>query len=241
MEKSQPALLTGQEDAYAQMHKNTVDAKNQLKDTELVHFFHPERTGHRILFVGNSITLHGKCPEIGWNNDWGMAASTEEKDYVHRLMAAVGTIDPQAAFCICQVSRWECDYKNGTSVHSLFAAARAFDADVIVARFIENCPDKDFDAERFKEELDALLSFLNPSQKAHLMITTGFWRHPGDAAIIAYAKEKNLPCVELGDLGERDEMKALGLFEHGGVAIHPGDLGMEHIARRIFDEMKKVL
>lgn len=44
--------------------------------------------------------------------------------------------------------------------------------------------------------------------------TTGFWNHPGDRMIREYAKENNLPCVELGDLGELDEMKAIGLFTH---------------------------
>jgi len=50
-----------------------------------------------------------------------------------------------------------------------------------------------------------------------------------------FAAENGYPLVELGDLGELDEMKAVGLFEHTGVAAHPGDLGMEKISERIFD------
>ena len=66
-----------------------------------------------------------------------------------------------------------------------------------------------------------------------MIITTGFWKHPGDNDIRVYAKEKGITCVELGDLGEDKQMKAVELFEHRGVANHPGDKGMRAIADRI--------
>ena len=50
-----------------------------------------------------------------------------------------------------------------------------------------------------------------------------------------------MPIVELGDLGEMDEMKAIDLFEHHGVANHPGDKGMAEIADRIFDKLKNLI
>ena len=89
--------------------------------------------------------------------------------------------------------------------------------------------------------MNALLKYFDKSQKAKVVLTTSFWRHPGDAAILEYAKERGLPCVQLGDLGEQDEMKAIGLFVHEGVANHPGDLGMKKIAERIYAELEKLI
>ncbi|MBO7170397.1 MAG: hypothetical protein J6W28_04380 [Clostridia bacterium] len=53
-------------DPYAAMDENTVDAKGQLKKSSCVRFHHVGGKGLRVMFVGNSITLHGIRPEIGW-------------------------------------------------------------------------------------------------------------------------------------------------------------------------------
>ena len=226
---------------YGQLKKNTVNATGQLTDSKSVRFYGAENSGKRIMFVGNSITLHGVLKEIGWNNEWGMAASSAENDYVHILMRRVKEYEPYAAFCICQVAAWESDYKNGKEKYPLYGKARVFDADIIIARFIENCPGKDFDRAVFKKEMCDLLDYLNPSGKAKVIMTTGFWRHPGDSEITSFAKENDLPVITLGDLGEDDKMMAKGLFEHSGVAMHPGDLGMKTIAERIFEVLKSYL
>ncbi|MBE6719024.1 MAG: SGNH/GDSL hydrolase family protein [Ruminococcaceae bacterium] len=223
------------------MEKNTVDSKNQLKDSKIVRFKNLDGKGKRIMFVGNSITLHGILHEIGWHNEWGMAASKEENDYVHILMNKICENRADSQFCICQVSEWEREYKCGETKFEAFENARDFDADVIIMRFIENVPGKDFEPIIFKDAYDKLLGFLNKSKNAKIILTTGFWKHPGDSVIIEYAKENGLPCVTLGDLGEDDSMKALGLFEHSGVANHPGDLGMKNIADRIYSELLKIL
>ena len=193
------------------------------------------------MFVGNSITLHGKKEDIGWHGEWGMAASSKEKDYVHLLMSATREKSPDCSFCICQVAEWERQYKNGKSVYHLFENARDFNADIIVMRFVENCPQKEFDKKIFKTETVNLLNHLNPLDAAKIILTTGFWHHPADDSIAELAKELGLPLVKLGDLGEKDEMKAIGLFEHSGVANHPGDLGMKNIADRIFEVLKNYL
>jgi len=229
------------EDDFSQMKKNNVSSANQLKASEYVTFENPNGKGKRIMFVGNSITRHGVLHEIGWHHNWGMAASAKEKDYVHQTIGMVQKCDKDAAFCLCQLATWERQYKNGSETHHMFEAARDFDADIIVFRFIENCPGESFDTEAFKTSLSKLADFLSPSKKAKIIITTGFWKHPGDKDLRAFAAENNMPCVELGDLGEMNEMKAIGLFTHDGVANHPGDLGMTKIAERIFAVMEQML
>lgn len=52
------------------------------------------------------------------------------------------------------------------------------------------------------------------------------------------AQRNGYSFVPLYDLGMNEKMTAMGLFEHAGVAGHPGDLGMQHIAERI---MQKVI
>ncbi len=220
---------------YEALKKNNVSAANQLKDSAVVRFHNPNGTGLKILFLGNSITLHGPKEEIGWAGEWGMAASTRERDYVHLLMATFSQKDTDTAYCTCQVANWERDYKNGPDHYAVFADARAFGADIIIARFVENCPSAAFDRDTFKTAYEGLIDYVNRTGKAKVIYTSSFWRHPGDGIIEQIAAEHNSPFVSLGDLGQRNDMMAIGKFWHSGVAVHPGDLGMEQIANRIWN------
>ena len=222
---------------YEQMKKNNVDSSNQLAKSKFVRIYNPDGKGMRVMFVGNSMTLHGVKEDIGWMKECGMAASEREKDYVHLLMKEISQKDNDAVYCICQVAQWEINYKNGLSVYDLYADAKAFQADVIIMRFIENCPMDEFDIEIFKKEYNTFADYLSNSGNAKLIFTNGFWKHPGDVAICEVAAERNSPFINLGDLGECDDMKAIGLFWHEGVANHPGDKGMKAIAERIMREL----
>ena len=222
--------------SFDQLDKNTVDARNQLHGAGPVRFLNPAGKGQKVLVIGNSMLLHGINEPLGWHNECGMAASKPENDYVHRLMGLMD--DPR--ICICQVSAWERDYKTGQTQLERFREARDFGAQLIVMRAIENCPKQDFDGAVFQAQLEKLLAFLDPEGAARLVLTTGFWRHPGDEAIREFARKFSATLVELGDLGEQDEMKAIGLFAHKGVANHPGDAGMAAMAERIYDAIKRM-
>lgn len=219
----------------SQIEKNTVSAKDQLNGKGSIAYVGEKKDSMRVLFVGNSITWHAVKEDIGWSGNWGMAASDISKDYVHILVGKIREKNPDASFCIAQVADWETHYFCGEEKLPMYEEAREFNADIIIFRCIENCPYQDMDVAKFKEEYQKLIDYFNPEGKAKIILTTGFWKHTGDAAIRETAIEKNYKLAELGDLGELDEMKAIGLFEHSGVANHPGDKGMEKIAERIFE------
>ena len=166
-----------------------------------------------------------------------MAASAKEKDYVHLIMSAVQEKEPDAAFCICQAATWERAYDNAESVYDMLKPAREFHADVVILRLIENCPLEGFDKTIFREAYLKLIQYLNVNQKAKIILTSSFWKREGDDIIEDVAKENGWDYIYLGDLGERSDMRADGLFKHQGVAHHPGDLGMEMIAKRILEKM----
>lgn len=219
------------------INKNTVKADNQLKDNTWVTF---EGSGDlRVMFVGNSITRHDVKEDIGWFNNFGMAASCKENDYVHLLIKAINE-KTSARYCICQASQWEANHKSPKKVLDIYTSACDFGADIIIMRICENCYG-DLDAEAFEKNYREFVKYLN-TQNGKVIFTTGFWKNDvTDALIEKTAKAMNAPCVYLGDLGDNPEMCAYGKFEHDGVQAHPGDLGMKNIAERILAEIEKII
>lgn len=218
-----------------------VDSRNQLQGSESVRFEDTEKNGLRVLFVGNSVTLHAPCESIGWRGDWGMAASAQEKDYVHLVKDYIRKIVPDASFCICNAADWERKYKNGEDTFPLYTAARAFDANIIIVKLCGNSPKDGFDSTLFKCNFAKLIDFLNQSGTARIIVATEFLKHPAEDTIVSFAKEQDFPLCVLSDVADFDEYKAVGLFEHRGVANHPGDKGMQVIADRIIEKLSQII
>ena len=221
---------------------NTVSAINQLNVNDYISFINKDGIGKRIMFAGNSITRHGVKEDIGWFNDFGMAASSIDKDYVHIIAKRVSEIDSDATFCIAQCASWERGFWDD-AVYEKFEIAKDFAPDILIFRLGENVQAADFEKYDFKEGMRKLLKYLtlkNPDAK--IIFTTNFWiKVKIDEAIIEVAKEYGKVAHDLGLLGENPEMKAIGLFEHSGVAAHPGDKGMEAIADVIWEELKDLI
>lgn len=217
--------------------ENTVSAERQVDDLIIVSDGSP-----KVLFVGNSITLHGVKPDIGWHWLWGMAASAKEKDYVHQTMRMVREIAPVAGYMIAQASWWELGFWKHEEMLEQVRAAREYEADIVVIRLGDNTREEMLAGRDYEEAFCRMAQYFNPTGRAKLIITSQFWPHPEkDACIKAAAERLGAAYVDISDLGTKNEMKAIGLFEHSGVAAHPGDLGMMKIAEAIFEKMEPML
>ena len=149
--------------------------------------FDPAKKGPRVLFVGNSITLHGPRPQIGWTNNWGMAASARDKDYVHLLQKKIAVARPDAQCCLLQVAGTieRSFFKKDWSCEKNFKWARAFKPDVIVLFFGANVP-REYDAgtmnpppaRTFGDALEAFRTYLDPEGKALVLFSQGFYIRP---------------------------------------------------------------
>jgi len=219
----------------------TVPSENQIPETDLIAFEGNRAGSPKIMFVGNSITVHEVKHEIGWHNKWGMAASAKEKDYVHLCFSHILQKYPKASFCICHAAEWERKYKDPESVFPLLENARRFAADVISVKLSGNTAIDDFDAVLFEESFGKLMEYLDGKNGAVIIVSSEFYKHPGETCIKSWAQKHAMPFVSLSDLGDMPEMKAIGLFEHEGVANHPGDLGMETIKNRICEVFDKLM
>ena len=218
-----------------EIEKNTVPAENQLPKQEEITFAGEPEAEVKIALGENSTTRHAPSEELGWHGDWCMAASGEEKDYVHRVLAGLRDRGWRASACICNASRWEKCCGEGFDLRR-YEAVREYEPDYLILRLVENCPAEGFCGQRFERAYEELVDYLR-GEHTRVILTTGFWKHPGDKVILEIAKRRGYPVAYLGELGEQERMKAVGRFTHTGVAAHPGDLGMEQIAEELLGLM----
>lgn len=222
--------------------RNTVNPQNQLSADNFVTTFVRNQSAMRVIFVGNSITRHAPKSDIGWNNDWGMAASKEENDYVHRVVEGLEKKFGPISCCIAQVAEWEQNYLQGQEfLEAHYQAAKDFQADLVIVRLGENIKKSMHHEINCKPYFEKMIGFFASNPNADVIVTDNFWRNEAlDEMIYEITKEKGYMFCKLHDLQDDVRTMALGEYAHQGVAVHPGDYGMECIARRILNSITKI-
>lgn len=199
----------------------------------------------KILFLGNSITLHAPAPQIGWTVDWGMAASAREKDHVHVLLDRVareaGGVPRSMVRNIADLERRQTDY----NVAEALKDELAFEADVVIVAIGENAPalKTDADRKRFADTLHNLLAELARHGHPKIFVRSQFWPDAENDKLLKQACDAaGGVFVDLGKVAAdpKNAARSERQIAHEGVAGHPGDRGMAAIAEELWGAMKEV-
>lgn len=193
----------------------------------------------RILYLGNSITLHGPAPQIGWTGNFGMAATSEANDYVHLLTRRIATAakgEPQIR--VRNIADFERNY-GAYDVAAELKAELAFQPELVIVAIGENVAalKEDGARDRFRMAVEGLLKTLDGGGHPTIVVRSGFWADPAkDEALQQSAKLVGATFVDIHTLGADPTMAARSerKIEHDGVAGHPGDKGMKAIADAIW-------
>jgi alpha-galactosidase len=197
----------------------------------------------KVLFVGNSITKHGPKADIDWHGNWGMAATSEEKDYVHLVTQALAAKQgAQPEVMVKNVADFERAHV-GYDIVGKFADAAAFKADLIILCIGENVAAfKTPEAQaKYQERVTDLLRTLKANPQAAVIVRSSFWANSAkDTAMRQACEAVGGTFVDISVLSknEKNYARSERPYKHAGVANHPGDRGMAAIAEEIVKAVK---
>ncbi len=198
----------------------------------------------KILFLGNSITKHGPAPKIGWEGNWGMAATAEQKDFVHLLAAKIAKeAGGQPEIKIRNIA----DFERQPGKYDIRASLKdelALQPNLVIVAIGENVAALPSDEAKatFKQAFASLLQELKTSGNPTIFVRSSFWANPAKDEILQnVCQEAGGIFVDNRNLGsdEANYSRAERKLEHAGVAAHPGDKGMQAIADALWAELLK--
>ncbi len=203
-----------------------------------------------IFCLGNSVLQHGINESLGWYGNWGMAASASDKDYysIMQKMFNEDFPDVKNEWHRASVVGFEKgitaslteDY-NETILEVFGTKIMSTVPDIVTMQFGENTPTANLTVESFAYAIEQCIDFcrsVNPDVK--IILSTLAIGNENDLRSIGMkiaGANKGVPVVNLSK-HSTPENKAIGLFEHTGVAGHPGDSGMQKIAEEFYKVIK---
>lgn len=124
-----------------------------------------------LLFIGNSITKHGKCSY--WPGEWGMAASSPENDYVHLLVNKLRKSGQHVEYADINFLKWEIMDHDRDEVLPLLDDLLDKSYDYIIVQLGENISS----VANFEGDFRSLLTYLQKScLKENILVCSSFFQ-----------------------------------------------------------------
>ncbi len=189
----------------------------------------------KVLILGNSIVYQGQQPEIGWNGNWGMAASKIDSDFVHVLIHRIKLKDSSVVINYSNIA----DFESGFVTFRISDLDSFRNPDMFILRIAENVNEKMAVDSNFLTYYEKLVSYIDSRKYSLNIIVDGFWRNEVvNRMVRQYAIDNKLPFITTTDLSVDPANQAGSRFADPRVAVHPSDRGMRKIADRIWTYIK---
>jgi predicted esterase len=185
-----------------------------------------------VLVVGNSLTYHAPVPSLNWPGNWGMAATSESTDYVHRLLNRIAA--QQGVIPTLQIHA-----SGGGTLAGKLAQREILEglhADLIIVQMGEN--DSQATVAGFQEPYDELIEILTTANPGSEFVCTGVWKSMSKTPFIrAVCTKYGLPFADVTSVWQdpANSGSSTGLWTDAGVGWHPSDSGMEGYANVIWN------
>ncbi len=193
-----------------------------------------------ILVLGNSLSIHGI--QYNWWGEWGMAATTEEQDYVHVVKNA---FSPYVETSCRAFNYWQWEVEQSDRsiwLPTLNSLVRPTD-DMIIIQLGDNVTDPS----TWERDMNIMINYCrNLAPFAKIVLVGNFWyRESVEQGKRNIAQAQQLDMVHIADIATDSKyMCGLGTYVTGadgnvhevtvsGVGVHPGDWGMGLIGKRI--------
>ncbi len=185
----------------------------------------------RILFFGNSLTMHPPYPEKSWAGYWGMAATQPDRDYVHRLQLYI--TGRQGVVPEIKVIRSDLPWFPDSAGREV----TRFDPDLVVVQMGNNATGAE-SVDQWRADFHLIAQ--GAQATGAMIIVVGLWDvaedDPREVNARLMAEELQAPFVPIRDMYSIDtSAQTDGPCPDAGVCWHPGDAGMSLIAWRIYN------
>ncbi|HBE02073.1 MAG: hypothetical protein A2096_14540 [Spirochaetes bacterium GWF1_41_5] len=191
----------------------------------------------KMLVLGDSITQHGPKESLGWTGQWGMAASSESKDYVHLLYSKISAsqkIKPE--LILNGVGGGTID-KTIASLPAIIAHA----ADFVIIQLGEN--DRVLTEDGFEKPYERLIASVKQANSSARVYCCGTWKSvpQKDEIIKSACQRQGAVFVDIKDVYADPSASAASekRYTNSGVNWHPGDKGMQGYANVLWKAMQE--
>jgi hypothetical protein len=196
----------------------------------------------RILFLGNSMTSHAPSPDLGWTGNWGMASSEARLDYAH----VTGDLLSDMLKREVDINSINVSYFENAplaNVNKVAEIVKSASPSVLVIFLGDNVASDPSSIARFGVGYTALLGRFRGANL--VLVCVGVWwaSKMKDDELRKACSGAGGEFISLGELSldTRNLARSERFIKVKGVGEHPGDRGMNGIARRIADRLSVLI